>query len=107
MLLQRGLFLYLFIFIILIVIFVFSHDGKKSDAWLTKLPKEEQKLYKLEMQVSSNEDDINITLAPKYYQKREIYCSSFPKAKEYKNCMQRTMPWWGQKFKEHILQRSE
>ena len=107
MLLQRGMFLYLFIFIALIVIFSLSNSDKKKGEWLKNLPVAEQKLYKLEMAVSSSEEELNITLAPKYYQERERYCNSFKEKKDYSRCMQRTIPWWGQKFKENVLHPKE
>lgn len=105
MFIQRSMFLYFFIFIILIVIFAFSSAKKSKDAWLNNLSEQERKLYKLEMAVSSNESELNSSLAPQYYEQRQRYCNTFKMKKEYRYCMQRTQPWWAEKYKEEGIRK--
>ena len=106
MFIQRSMFLYFFIFIILIIIFSLSTAKEETDSWLSKLPLEEQKLYKLEMKVSSSESELNSSLAPQYYEQRQRYCNTFKIQKDYVHCMQRTQPWWAQKYKEDSIQKA-
>lgn len=106
MFIQRSMFIYFFILIVLIIIFAFSSAQQNKDAWLEKLSVEEQKLYKLEMAVSSSENKLNSTLVPLYYEERQRYCNTFKIEKAYIHCMQRTKPWWAQKYKEESIQKA-